>query len=97
MSFIASTIHPARRFGDEHWREVFRLADIRLGKNEWVVGRYSIADIHLFRLFWRFVDTLQPARGDYPNLMAQYYRMMARDAVKRTIAVESAVGYHLPR
>ena len=24
MSFIASTIHPARRIGDDRWREVFR-------------------------------------------------------------------------
>ena len=26
MSFIASTIHPARRIGNERWREVFALA-----------------------------------------------------------------------
>lgn len=97
MSFIASTIHSARRAGDERWREVFRLADARLGRNDWAVGRYSIADIHLFRLFWRFVDALHPAAGDYPSLRAHYDRMMAREAVKKTIAAESAVGYHLPR
>src|SRR6202045_1871153 len=53
MSFIASTIHPARRIGDERWREVFVLAEQRLGAAEWAVERYSIADIHLFRLYWR--------------------------------------------
>src|SRR5215813_6858455 len=61
MSFIASTIHPARRIGVERWREVFGIAECRLANREWTVGRYSIADIHLFRLFWRFVDSLKPA------------------------------------
>lgn len=97
MSFIAATIHPARRTGDERWREVFRLAEARLGSSEWAAGHYSIADIHLFRLFWRFVDTLHPPPAAYPNLSAHYDRMMQRDAVKKTLAAESAVGYHLPR
>ena len=97
LTEVAATIHPSRRAGDEAWRAVFRLTDVRLGKNEWAVGRYSIADIHLFRLFWRFVDTLHPPASDYPNLSAHYDRMMARDAVKKTLAAEGAVGYHLPR
>src|SRR5713101_2404918 len=42
MSFIASTIHPARRAGLERWREVFALAEPRLGPNDWTVDRYSI-------------------------------------------------------
>src|SRR5579863_4789773 len=57
MSFIASTIHPARRIGEARWREVFALAEQRLGPNDWTVEHYSIADIHLFRLYWRFVDS----------------------------------------
>lgn len=97
MSFIASTIHPARRIGDDRWREVFVLAEQRLGAQEWTVERYSIADIHLFRLYWRFVKTLEPPRGSYPNLSAHYDRMMTRPAVQRTIAAETAVGYNLPR
>ena len=97
MSFIAATIHPARRAGDERWREVFHLAEQRLGSNEWAVDRYSIADIHLFRLYWRFVTTLQPAPGSHPNLSAHYDRMMARPAVRRTLEAEAAVGYNLPR
>src|SRR3954453_4488652 len=51
MSFIAATIHPARRAGDERWREVFHLAEQRLAPGDWAVDRYSIADIHLFRLY----------------------------------------------
>ena len=97
MSFIAATIHPARRIGDDRWREVFALAEQRLGTQEWTVDRYSIADIHLFRLYWRFVKTLEPPKGSYPNLSAHYDRMMARPAVQRTIAAEAAVGYNLPR
>ena len=97
MSFIASTIHPARRAGDDRWREVFVLADQRLGPSEWTVDRYSIADIHLFRLYWRFVDTLHPAPGAYPNLSAHYDRMMVRPAVQKTLKAEAAIGYNLPR
>ena len=96
MSFIASTIHPARRQGLEHARAVYALADRRLGEKEWVVGRYSIADIHLFRLFWRFSGSLNPAPGEFPALTAHYARMMERLAVKRTIEVEATIGYELP-
>ena len=97
MSFIASTIHPARRQGPEHARSIYALADKRLGPNEWAVGgRYSIADIHLFRLYWRFRNSLNPAPGDFPNIEAHYTRMMARPAVKKTIEVESKIGYDLP-
>jgi len=96
MSFIASTLHPARRKGLEHAREVYAIADRRLGGN-WVLGeRYSIADIHLFRLYWRFFNSLKPTPGTFPNLDAHYTRMMARPAVQRTIAAETAVGYELP-
>jgi glutathione S-transferase len=96
MSFIASTVHPARRQGLDHAKGVYRLADQRLGARDWVVGDYSIADIHLFRLYWRFFNSLKPEPGTFPNLDAHYARMMARPAVRRTIEIESALGYHLP-
>jgi glutathione S-transferase len=97
MSFIASTIHPARRQGLEHAREVYAVADKRLGKNEWAVGgRYSIADIHLFRLYCRFRSSLAPEPGAFPNIEAHYARMMARPAVQRTIEAETKIGYDLP-
>jgi glutathione S-transferase len=96
MSFIASTLHPARQRGLDHAREVYGLADRRLGQG-WALGeRYSIADIHLFRLYWRLFHSLKPARGEFPNLDALYARMMARPAVQKTIEAESAVGYELP-
>ena len=96
MSFIASTVHPARRIGPERWREVFDIAERRLGGREWTVERYSIADIHLFRLYWRFVDALKPDPDDFPGLSAHYERMMARPAVQRTLEIESSIGYALP-
>ena len=97
MSFVASTLHPSRRAGIERGREVYGLADRRLGASEWALGTYSIADIHLFRLFWRFVGYAKPERGDYPNLFAHFDRMMARPAVRRTIEIESAAGYEFPQ
>jgi glutathione S-transferase len=96
MSFIAATIHPARRQGVQRCNEVFAIAEQRLGARDWVLGRYSIADIHLFRLYWRFVGSKYPEAGTFPNLTAHYQRMMARPAVQRTCEVESAIGYQLP-
>jgi len=96
MSFIASTVHPARRQGLEHARQIYALADRRLGKDDWILGRYSIADIHLFRLYWRFRASLQPQPDEFPHLEALHARMLARPAVQQTIAAESAVGYELP-
>jgi glutathione S-transferase len=96
MSFIAATIHPARRQGLDYARAVWALVEGRLGNREWAVGSYSIADIHLFRLFWRFRGSLNPKPGEFPNLTSHHDRMMARAAVKRTIEVEAAIGYDLP-
>lgn len=103
MSFIASTVHPARAAGIVRVREVFGTAERRLGNGEWAVGRYSIADIHLFRLFWRVRPMLEPEAAAFPGLlahharmMAHHARMMARPAVKRTCDIEASIGYELP-
>jgi glutathione S-transferase len=95
MSFIASTLHPARRLGIEHATKVYGIADRRLGQKGWTLGTYSIADIHLFRLYWRLVNSLKPASGTFPNLSDHSERMMRRPAVQRTPAIESAIGYEL--
>ena len=96
MSFIASSLHPARRLGLEGAKKVYGLADRRLGEREWALGRYSIADIHLFRLYWRFANSAKPAPEAFPRLAAHYDRMMMRPAVKRTCEIEAAIGYELP-
>jgi glutathione S-transferase len=96
MSFIASTSHPARRKRIEHVERVYEIADHRLGKGKWAVRSYSIADIHLFRLYWRVVSSLAPEVGRFPSLDDHYQRMMARAAVQRTLEIELSIGYQLP-
>jgi glutathione S-transferase len=96
MSFIASTIHPARRVGSARLQEVFTIAEQKLAGRPWAVGDYSIADIHLFRLFWRWMDAGGPAPGSLPGMASHYERMMARPAVKRVLESEGAIGYNLP-
>jgi len=96
MSFIASTVHPARRVGEARLHEVFAVAEQKLGGRDWTVGDYSIADIHLFRLFWRWMNSGGPAPGTFPGVSAHYERMMRRPAVRRVLEIESAIGYNLP-
>jgi glutathione S-transferase len=96
MSFIASTLHPARVRGLDHVKIVYGIADRRLGQNDWAIGRYSIADIHLFRLYWRILGSLKPEPGTFPNLQRHHDRMMMRPAVQCTLEIERAVGYQLP-
>ena len=96
MSFIASTLHPARRRGADHALAVYGIADKRLGQRQWVLDRFSIADIHLFRLYWRLSGALGLPPTALPHLAAHHDRMMQRPAVKRTCEIESAIGYELP-
>ncbi len=98
-SFIASTVHRAwgaRHHSMDACRTAFGIADQRLGSREWALGSYSIADIHLFRLYWRFRNACSPAPSEYRHLSAHHDRMMARPAVKRTCEIEAALGYELP-
>jgi glutathione S-transferase len=97
MSFIAATLHPARRLGIERATKVYGFADRRLGDREWALGRYSIVDIHLFRLYWRVANSFKPAPGTFPNLSAHLDRMMKRPAVQRTCEIERGIGYELPQ
>lgn len=96
MSYTAATLHNARRQGAEAGRAVFGIADRKLGDRDWALGDYSIADIHLFRLYWRFQPLLGAAPGTMPALDRHYGRMMQRSAVQKTIAIETAIGYELP-
>jgi len=96
MSFAATTLHPARRQGMDHAIHAWAAAEARMAGQGWVLGRYSVADIHLFRLLWRFNASLQPERDAFPRLAAHHDRMLARPAVRRTIDVEAAIGYECP-
>ena len=97
MSFLASTVHPARRRGVDYAVDIYRFAEKRLGQRVFVGGtKMSAADIHLFRLFWRFRNSANLASGTLPVLEAFYDRMMERPAVKKTLEIEEAIGYELP-
>ena len=97
MSFLAATVHPARRLGADHAKAVWGMGGRRLGGGGWGVGgAYSVADIHLFRLFWRFRGAVGLEQVEYPGLFAHHDRMMGRAAVKRAIEVEAGTGYELP-
>ncbi len=88
MSFVASTMHGSRARGPEHVAEAFDIANKRLAGRDWAIGRYSIADIHLFRVYWRFRPGMNAAPGTYPALEAHHDRMMARPAVKKAFEIE---------
>ncbi len=96
MSFCASALHPARTLPPAQAQAVWAVAEQRLGDGEWALGAYSIADIHLFRLFWRFHPLAGLTADAFPRLTAHHARMLARPAVQRVIATEAAVGYQLP-
>ncbi len=88
MSFAASTMHGSRLQGPEAIADAFRVANIKLGDRDWATGQFSIADIHLFRIFWRFRTTIEAAPGTYPALEAHHDRMLARPSVQKAIEIE---------
>ena len=96
MAFAASALHPARTLPQEAAQAVWSVAERRMGDEPWILGRYSVADIHVFRLFWRFRGAagLDPAR--FPRLHAHHDRMLERPAVQQVLRVEQALGYELP-
>lgn len=96
MFFAASTLHPARRLGLDHATTVYQIADKKMAGRDWVLGSYSVADIHLFRLFWRLNASLKPVPEAFPNLVAHHDRMLSRPAVRATIEREASVGFELP-
>jgi glutathione S-transferase len=93
MSFAASTVHPAAGQGPERVAEVWRIAEQKLAGKEWCVGgKYSIADIHLFRLYWRVKDRFGLTAASHPAVHALHDRMLQRPAVKKTIEDEAKVA-----
>jgi len=96
MSFLAASVHPGLARGPEHAHRIYALAERRL-QDTWAVGSYSIADIHLFRLFWRFSHSEGFIPDGFPKLLAHRERVLARPAVRKTIEVEAAIGYEISR
>lgn len=90
MSYVASGLHPVWNKGLDLALPAFEIADERLGDSEWAVGGYSIADIHLFRLYWRLSSANDLPNGRFPNLQRHLEQMLQRPAVIRTLAAEAA-------
>lgn len=91
MLFTASTVHGAPSKGPEHIAAAFDVANIKLGDRQWAIGRFSAADIHLFRVYWRFRPSIDAAPGTYPALEAHHDRMLARPSVQKALEIEK--GY----
>ena len=66
----------------------FSVVDRKLGDQDWLTGRYTIADIHVFRIYWKFKIALEAPAGTYPALDAHHDRMLARPAVAQALDVE---------
>lgn len=90
MSFAASTMHGSRARGPEHVANAMAVANTKLGARQWAIGRFSIADIHIFRVYWRFRPGMDAPAGTYPALEAHHDRMLARPAVLKALAAEKA-------
>ncbi|MEM7747240.1 MAG: glutathione S-transferase N-terminal domain-containing protein [Pseudomonadota bacterium] len=96
MSFIASGIHTVWAQGPEIAMPAYELADTRLGDRKWIVDNYSIADIHLFRLYWRFSNKFELPAGSLANLKRHHDQMMQRPAVQKTLSIEAKMPPSLP-
>ena len=58
--------------------------------------KYSIADIHLFRLYWRFKDRFGLKAAEHPAIQALHDRVLQRPAVKKTLEAEAKIASSLP-
>ena len=101
LAWISTTIHPLmprvmapnadpgqRDKAIHDGNDTFSIADRALGTKDWVFGRYSVVDIHLFRFYRRWSTGLRIGSGMFPNLANHHERMMMRPAVQRTLEVE---------
>ncbi len=100
MSFIASTIHPARRQGVERWKlkRSPALPRGKLGGRRWVLPRYSIRRYPSVPAVLAVCYLSPHATPEaFPGLTTHFNRMMERPAVRRTCEIEAAIGYELPQ
>jgi len=88
MSFAASTLHGSRAKGPEAVHEAFDVANAKLAGRDWAIGQFSIADIYVFRVYWRFRAGIEAALGTWPALEAHHDCMLARPAVQQAIDAE---------
>jgi glutathione S-transferase len=72
--------------GAEMFQKGLDVMEEKLGDQEWVAGEYSFADSALFYVSFWWAARLQKQLT--PKVAAHYDRMLARPAVKRTMAAE---------
>ena len=92
MSFVASSLHPARAKGPEHVVSALGVTEAKLAGRQWAIGRFTVADIHLFRVYWRFRPGVDAPKGTWPALEAHHDRMLARPSVQKALEVEKRWG-----
>jgi glutathione S-transferase len=91
-SFLASSAHAAWRAGGDEAIAIYKVAESRLASSGWAVGdRFSIADIHLFRLFWRFHGSAGLSRDAFPGLFAHHDRVLVRASVRQALEAEASL------
>jgi len=67
-------------------RRLYNVLDKQLGRNEYVAGQYSIADIAIYP--WLIPHKWQGQElGDFPNVKRWYDAIAARPAVQRGVAI----------
>jgi glutathione S-transferase len=93
MSFLASSAHGAWRVGGEDAVRIYEIAEHRMAPSGWAVDSgFSIADIHLFRLFWRFHASAPISRETFPRLFAHHDRVLARPSVRDALRAEAVTS-----
>ena len=83
-----------KRYGDEAKR-LYSVLETQLDGRDFVAGEYSIADMAIFpwaaRFSWQNIDLHQ-----YPNVLAWYKRIAARDAVQKGYGVPNPEDIPMP-
>lgn len=101
LAWVSTTIHPllpralqpdsppeVREKAARDINDNFAMMDKALGAKDWVFGRYTVVDIHLFRFYRRWSLAMKLGSGMFPNLAGHYERISMRPAVQRTLEVE---------
>jgi glutathione S-transferase len=66
----------------------FALVSEHLGAHDWLLPRFSVADIYLFIPLNWWVEKLGRNLGTWPNLQKHHERMTGRLAVQKALAAE---------
>lgn len=72
----------------EQVKKQFKEIDERLAKQDYALGKFSVADAYLF-VFYRWADLLfKLDLSEFPHYTAHYERLLQRDTVQRMLDAE---------